>query len=220
MLECSQMTTKTDFGSIQKTIECSPAIVSRVINTLTENKVQIFTKIHQRTSSVAKYPTIMQMYREEGCLSDAFQREYKTFYRLNTVGLTDEQKQRYFELMSNRAIRLEVILNELYKLPTRKNTHSIQFSFATKLLHTLDVNQPIYDSNVGTMFNLKVVGNTKEQKIRSCLEIYNFLKSTYRSMLSDGKVRSLISAFREEFGYDENDISDTKVLDFLIWAGK
>jgi len=194
--------------------------VNQVINTLTENKTQIFTKLHQRINGVAKYPAIMRVHREDGCLSDAFQREYKTFYRLNTAGLSDEQKQRYFELMSSKVSKLEVILDELYKLPTRKDAHSIQFSFATKLLHTLDVDQPIYDSNVGTMFNLKVAGNTKEQKIKSCLEIYNFLKNTYRSMLSNGKIRSLISAFREEFGYDESNMSDTKVLDFLIWASK
>ena len=193
-------------------------MVERTIDTLTENKVRIFNKIHQKISVVDKYPSIMRMYQECGCLSNNFQREYKIFYQLNTAGLSDEQKQKYFGLLSNKADRLETILDALYKMPTRKNLHSIQFSFATKLLHTLDVNQPIYDSNVGKMFDLKVVGSNKEQKIRSCLEIYNFLKSTYRSLLSDSKIRSLISAFREEFGYGENDMSDTKVLDFIIWA--
>ena len=193
-------------------------MVERTINTLVENKDQIFNKLHKKISIVDKYPSIMRMYREDGCVSAPFQREYKIFYRLNIAGLSDEQKQKYFELMSSRVNRLEVILDELYRIPTRKNTHSIQFSFATKLLHTLDVNQSIYDSNVGEMFNLKVIGSNKEQKIRSCLEIYNFLKSTYHSLLSDGKIRSLISAFREEFGYSENDMSDTKVLDFIIWA--
>lgn len=193
-------------------------MVERTINTLAENKDQIFSKLHKKISVVDKYPSIMRMYQEGGCLNDTFQREYKIFYRLNTAGLSDEQKQRYFELLSNKVDRLETILDELYKMPTRKNLHSIQFSFATKLLHTLDADQPIYDSNVGKMFNLKVAGSNKEQKIRSRLEIYNFLKNAYRSLLSDSRIMSLISEFREEFGYDEDDMSDTKVLDFIIWA--
>ena len=40
------------------------------------------------------------------------------------------------------------ILRELYEKETLRKAKTVQFSFATKLIHTINPNRPIFDSKV------------------------------------------------------------------------
>ena len=67
-----------------------------------------------------------------------FQFVFRSYYRIDNAGLTSDWKVRYFEFLSQRERSLKTILEGLYHIPTKKKVKSLQFSFATKLLHTLD----------------------------------------------------------------------------------
>ncbi len=149
-----------------------------------------------------------------------FQFVFRSYYGLDSAGLTDEQKKCFFELLADKEVSLEKILEELYELPTlrKKNKNTIQFSFATKLLHTINNNKPIFDAKVSAVIHKNKRGNDRESKIKSCLEIYNFLKNLYSDLLNNEKIKKLISKFRSKFDVTENQMTDIKILDFIIWS--
>lgn len=147
-----------------------------------------------------------------------FQFVFRSYYRLDNGGLGVNVKKRYFELLADSRNDLKEILLELYKIHTLRNRSTIQFSFATKLLHTINNNLPIFDAEVSRVLRKRVVGANREEKIQSCLEVFTFLKDVYSNLLRDEQVKKLVLRFREQFGVDKNKMSDVKILDFIIWS--
>src|SRR3989344_4255422 len=126
------------------------------------------------------------------------------------------------EILKNigkESISVYLFLKNEYKKGNIKNNNLFQFSFATKLLHAIDNNSPISDAKILRVFyKRRRTDGSKEEKIKSCLEIYEFLKDTYSCFLQEGQLKKLILKFREKFDVTENKMSDIKVVDFIIWS--
>lgn len=115
-----------------------------------------------------------------------FQFVFRSYYRIDNAGLTSDWKVRYFEFLSQKERSLMAILEDLYHIPTRKKVKSLQFSFVTKLLHTLDSRQPIYDAKVADLLDLPV----KKKKdfaanVSICIAVYDELREAHQQLLSD-----------------------------------
>jgi hypothetical protein len=149
-----------------------------------------------------------------------FQFVFRSFYRLDNAGLSPEQKTKYFELLSKSQTELKTILLALYDLETLKEQNSIQLSFATKLIHTINNDQPIYDKYVSSFTGIKYYTRKDiDYKLAKAQEKYEELCTVYKEMfLPNETVLALVSDFRDEFGVEEDIISNVKVIDFLIWA--
>jgi hypothetical protein len=151
-----------------------------------------------------------------------FQFVFRSFYRLDNAGLSPEQKTQYFKSLSNNQPDVKTILLALYNLETLKKKKSIQLSFATKLIHTINNDQPIYDKYVSSFTGIKYYNEpTKdiEYKILKAQEKYDELCTIYKDVfLINAKLLALVSDFRTEFRIEKSKISDVKVIDFLIWA--
>jgi len=148
-----------------------------------------------------------------------FQFVFRSYYRIDNAGLTSDWKVRYFEFLSQRECSLTTILEGLYHIPTKKKVKSVQFSFATKLLHTIDTSQPIYDSKVAELLGLPVKKSKDfTNNIKTCIAVYENLREVQRELLSDDGIKKQVIALKE---YYDSQISDEKALDFLLWsAGK
>ncbi|MCX6720336.1 MAG: hypothetical protein NTW11_00835 [Candidatus Staskawiczbacteria bacterium] len=190
----------------------------QIIQEIIKKQDEILLKITQE--SVDVYLFLKNEYKKGNIKNNTlFQFVFRSFYRLDNAGLSDEIKNHYFELMAEGKNNLEDILLELYEFKNSKNQKTIQFSFATKLLHTLDNSKPIFDAEVSRVFHKSRQGKTKDEKIKSCVSIYEFLKSAYSDLLQDEKIKKIILKFRSDFNVeDKNEMSDTKVLDFIIWS--
>ncbi len=148
-----------------------------------------------------------------------FQREYKYFWGMNRAGLTEKIFDKYFDLLTERERNLGKILLIIYNIPRRDGNRSIQFSFTTKMLHTIDNNLPIYDSLVGKAFNLRISGNGKE-RIKSCCENYIILKDYCSFLLKEKNLMAVVGEFRKGCCVNKKDISDIKIIDFFVWANE
>lgn len=190
---------------------------SQIIKEIDEKQDAILSNLN--FESIVVYSFLKDEYTKGNILSNfVFQFVFRSYYRLDNAGLSDEIKSRFFELLSEKQIDLKTILSELHKIPTLKGKKTIQFSFATKLLHTIDNNKPIFDSEIAKLIKSKQDGSDKETKICSCLKIYDFLKELYAKLKEDYKIKKVISKFRTKFKVDDEKISDTKVLDFIMWS--
>src|SRR6266404_2713523 len=89
----------------------------------------------------------------------SYQKEYRRFWAMNAAQLSPDFYTAYF-----RALRISIsqppelrdVVQGLYESSARRNgDRSIQFSFATKLVHMASPRLPIYDSRVAKFYFFK-----------------------------------------------------------------
>jgi hypothetical protein len=153
-----------------------------------------------------------------------FQRVYRRYWQLNPARLSKGYLAAYFgHLEQTRGqpeqVTVEAVARHLFPIPTHGNgSQSLQFSFASKLVHMLNPEQPVYDSMVESFFFLPTGGanETTEQKIARLLISYNFLHAEYGRVLEQGLLAQAISQFRARFRVNAA-YTDRKIIDTLIW---
>jgi hypothetical protein len=194
-----------------------------VIAQLDASRDSIIESFKKRNDSIDLYFYITDTFRHNKSISanKEFREKYKSFYVMRAAGLTDEHFDKYFELLDKKESILKTILEALYVIKTRKNLHSLQFSFATKLLHTLDNNQPIFDQYIRKTLGLRQPYNYldgKDQRIRALHSYYEDLKDIYQKLLAHVSIKNLIGIIRTEFDWPGSKITDAKILDFILWV--
>jgi len=152
----------------------------------------------------------------------AFQQLYKRYWQLNAARLGDRYIDSYFELLQSskrcKNLDIETIATQLYQVPNDRNERKLQFSFSTKLVHTVRPHKPIYDSNVVAFFFLREGSETAatNTKLKHRLASYKYLEDEYGRILAQDLLGNAISEFRTRFDPDHV-FTDEKVIDTLIW---
>lgn len=189
-----------------------------VINEIEKYKEDVFLN-PRLIDGLKKYIFLKKRFEDGQISDDEFKTSFKNFYGLNNAGLTPTFKSRYFELLSESSKETELcgIIKSLYEIPNYKGIKTIQFSFATKLLHMFDNSRPIYDSKVASVLTLdNPYGLKGNSKILWCDDTYKKLRYKYVELLNNKRVKNIISEMRCRFS-DSRDISDTKAIDFILW---
>lgn len=197
--------------------------VDEIVYYIKENEKKIVDYIDYESIDVYKF--LQQEFNKGDITSNfLFQFLYRSFYRLDNAGLTDEFKKEYFRIMEeNRNIKninISDIVMRLYYFKRRKGDYSIQFSFTTKLINTINVFYPIYDSEVARVFNFSTY-NIKDvdKKLKRYLKYHSIITSTYDDIIDNNLLKDTLNLFDRKF--INNGLSQVKKLDFLVWsAGK
>ena len=178
-------------------------------------KDRIFEELSKDKKSFELYDKIQKGFKKGNIIeNEVFQKTYKRFYRLGR-NFGDKLSERYFELLQEKEKDIEKVLIELAKIPGSNNKFSVWLSFASKLIHTVDNNQPIYDSMVAEALCIRVKYiKDIDKRIKDRLEIYDFLKQRVREILNDQEIAMIVKDFKERL---ELNISDVKMLDFMLW---
>lgn len=177
---------------------------------------KILNNLDQESIDVYKF--IQKEFNKGDILKNhLFQFIFRSFYRLDNAGLTKEFKKRYFELLDSKETNIEKILKELYEIKTIRDKKSLQLSFITKLIHTINVNEPIFDSNIASLINLRIndKGNL-DNRVKSRIEAYNKIKDFIRNLLKEDL--EIFNQLRNKFNVNSKEVSDTKVIDFILWS--
>src|SRR5208283_5836342 len=99
-----------------------------------------------------------------------FQFVFRSFYGLDSAGLTPEFKKEYFKQMeecrTSNDLDLRPLLKHLYEIQNRKRKKTLQFSFITKLANTVDDDYPLYDSHIAKVFKFILPSSNKPIKER------------------------------------------------------
>lgn len=150
-----------------------------------------------------------------------YQRRYRTYWVMNAARLNASYCTEYFRRLEAAAQSipdLGRLVRDLYLVPAQSNDRqSLQFSFATKLLHMRNRYLPIYDSLVADFYYFEPDRSPDlEPRIRRLERFYAFLRDEYERVLADGLLTRSIAAFRDRFkpAY----FTDEKIVDSLIWA--
>ncbi len=108
-----------------------------------------------------------------------FQFVYRSYYRLDLAGLSKDFKRAYFQILSGASdvsnSDLKGMCRELVKYKNLKSQHSLQFSFATKLVAMVDPDLPIFDLYVGKTFGFANPGPSIEKRLDILMAFYDRL---------------------------------------------
>ena len=176
---------------------------------------------------VEKYLEIMNLYSttDFGVNSD-FAKKFDAFCR---VRRNEEWRKAFFDLFKEVSKEpamadFRTILAELHTRLAKLNDaiHStIEASFASKMLHTVNPDMPIWDSIVLSKLNLsekvlpyKMNRLTTEARLNKCEEVYNELKKWYET----DEATTLEAQFDKEYPEHKEDIGRTKKIDFMLWG--
>jgi hypothetical protein len=177
-----------------------------------------------RISDVPRYLDMRRRMKDVNVATDyAFQRAYRTYWRMNVTQLGDTFYSQYFTRLEslkggeiadvNAAIREIAVLSDTTERP------SLQFSFATKFVNTIDPRAPIYDSFVSSFFFF--VPPASDHQVQSRLDeliaFYDFLRGEYKRVLERGLLDQAVGRFREHFAVD-SDFCNERVVDLLVWS--
>ncbi|SFC95158.1 hypothetical protein SAMN04487907_1233 [Zunongwangia mangrovi] len=194
----------------------------KIASWIKNNAKEIIANIEYESIEVYEY--LSRQFKESDVSENPlFQFVYRSYYRIDNAGLTQEFKKEYFNLLEEFKVKKELeiieIIDRLYKYRNLKDQKSIQFSFATKLVNTIDKKTPIYDSKVCRVFNFKNPPQKSfDKKVNKYLEQLSIISATYHDILDSGLLSKVIFMFDCKF---ENNLSPVNKLDFIFWsAGK
>jgi hypothetical protein len=152
-----------------------------------------------------------------------FQQVYRKYWQLNAARLSENFCQSYFALLESlkgaHDIDIKTVAQQLLEIPTHGDgRHSLQFSFASKLVHMVDHRLPIYDSMVESFYFLPTasISEDTEAKLQRLMASYGFLRIEYDRVLQNGLLSHAIELFRHRLRLGA-EYSDNKIIDTLIW---
>jgi hypothetical protein len=154
--------------------------------------------------------------------SQDYQSRYRKFWAMNAAQLSPAFYSVYFGALAKAAVEvpsLEGLSKTLHGASARQNgKQSLQFSFATKLLHMVDRCAPIYDSKVAKFYFFQPLPAEGElaARINRFVAFHTFLVGEYARVLNCGLLRGAIQAFRQQF--NPTQLTDEKCIDSLLWA--
>jgi hypothetical protein len=93
---------------------------------------------------------------------------------------------------------------------------SLQFSFATKLMHMTNPYLPIYDSQVTAFYFFQEPSTILQQRINGLVAFHVFLTHEYARVISGNFLAIAIQEFRDRL--KPRNFTDEKIVDSLIWA--
>jgi len=153
-----------------------------------------------------------------------FRSLYRRYWAMNNAGLTDEFFEAYFKRMEalardNADLNPGKIACDLYEIPRRQGGGSLQFSFATKLVHTIDRTRPVYDSVIVAFYFIDEggAGRNMEARLKKRMDSYDYLMREHIRVLDQGFLKEPIDKFRACFDDVASEFTDQKIVDSLIW---
>ena len=162
-----------------------------------------------------RYAYIMQTVDKVNVEFDQdFQTAFNGFYKVRLPD-TSYYKGFYRVFQQSKAIRdnltYGVILDELYSITGR-----VEASFASKILATLNANQPIWDSRVLKYLAVELSGRTDREKLNSAKMLYSQIEKLYDEYMRTEEARKNIAVF-DAFLPDYTWINNVKKIDYMMW---
>jgi hypothetical protein len=149
---------------------------------------------------------------------------FTNYYGLNTGGLTQAFKDKYFAILhsgkifKNQNPRFHSILRLLHKIPRKKGDKAMQFSFVSKLAAMHDEKSPIYDRHVLNFFGKKArpPKTSMADRITWYVEFLNQVATDYTQWSQDARVTPILTNLKNrDQRLAQCDV--IRLMDFLVW---
>ena len=177
------------------------------------NQKAIIEKIHPQMLNT--YYWLQDNLHLKDVSSDAeYKRKFAGYYRMRFV--SQKYRDSFFSLFeaikNDTELSFVDVAKQLFQVDGRH-----EFSFISKMLHTIDPNRPIYDSQVDQALQIhRTYEPNIELKIRQDEEILKQISFVYQRLEASAEMVEPLAAFDQII--PSRSMSITKKLDFLLWA--
>lgn len=179
------------------------------------NAEQMMTEIERTKRGIEKYLKIMDMIGKTNVSeNEEFQHLFNGFYQ---VRRNKAWRKVFYSLMEERKNTKPNIEEIMRFLEENTEKGSVELSFASKLLHTIDPTCPIYDKKVATFLNLPASALYwhSDKKIAHQVANYNAIVAWYQTP----SAQSFAETFDTLFPEYARKVGKVKKIDFIIWRG-
>ena len=190
-----------------------PNVGTDLLERISHMQKEIMGKITENV--LQKYLWIQDNYLSRNLSADLdFRKRFGSYYRMRYV--SQEYRDRFFALFEEIKHCENPDFIEVSRKLFAVDRHH-QFSFISKMLHTIDPTRPIYDSQVDTVLQLhRSYQPDIEKKLQQDAELLRRITSTYDKIKNAPVVLDLCKQMDQLTSGQS--ISMEKKLDFILWA--
>ena len=172
--------------------------------------------------SIELYTTIKNEFENSDVsVNNRFQQAYREFHGMDHVGFNEDFTNKYFKLLekyrNHIVLDSEKVFIDLDRIKNFEDNDALLFSFATKLMCTIDDSIPIYDKEVCNAFSFtEPIDVDFAMVIDILLDQFEILQAHFNEIIESNLLPVSIRLFDEKF--KGNNISMIKKLDFIFWS--
>jgi len=175
------------------------------------HSTQVLEALPRVAPGLEKYCWLQAHLHERDVSADReFQRRFAGFYR---VRRGEAWRRTFFEILQNHKgtnLAFSTALGQLARATGR-----VEASFASKLVATINPDQPVIDSVVLRNVGLRLPPLGAADRLDRIVLVHSQLANWYGLQLGSPAGAEVIRLFRE--AYPSAPISDTKALDLVLW---
>ncbi|MBO4478844.1 MAG: hypothetical protein J5774_00600 [Clostridia bacterium] len=140
-----------------------------------------------------------------------YQKNFNGFFKVRKN--KDWQKEFYslFESVKTKRLTFADIITEIYR-----RTGTVETSFSSKMLATINPNMPICDQFVLKNLGLKLTETDPEEKLKKAIALYDQIQKWYAAYLKTDNAKECLKFFDDNFA-DYKWMTDVKKIDFFLW---
>lgn len=181
------------------------------MHTISISSSQLDAALKRVAPGLEKYCWIQDQLLTRNVVTDRdFQKRFAGFYRVRRNGAW---RAAFFGILED-AKRSPISFAEALQL-LRDATGQVEASFASKLVATVDPEQPLIDSVVVGNLGLRVPKANGANRVAQLVELHQNLAAAYAAYLSSEDGRRLVRAFKGR--YPARKVSELKMLDLVLW---
>lgn len=139
-----------------------------------------------------------------------YQQRFAGFYRVRRGA---NWRRLFFDILQARKTT-GLSFTEALRL-LKESTGRVEASFASKLVATIDPNQPVIDTVVLRNVGLRLPAPSSTNRLGQAAKLHDQLAAWYREQLATDSGRLAVRLFRA--AYPNATITDTKALDLVLW---
>lgn len=184
-----------------------------LVTAVCQNQASIFAKIDPKMLST--YCWLMDNLHIRNIFTDQeYRKKFAGYYRMRFV--SQSYRDAFFTLFEQikayPSVPFEEVSTQLYQVD-----HKHEFSFITKMLHTINSTRPIYDSQVDAALRIHRTYQTNfSKRLEQDAKILNEISAYYQDLKSAPQIKDVLTTFDQIAPMCK--ISTVKKLDFILWA--
>ena len=196
---------------LKKVIDPNPN--SKILEKIRQNQTAIMKKLNPKV--LATYCWLQDnLHKRNVAVDTEYRKKFSGYYRMRFV--SQEYRDQFFELFeeikSESSPSFRVVSQELFQVDGKH-----EFSFITKMLHTIEPSRPIYDSQVDIALEIhRYYQPNFEEKLRQDEHILAQISAAYRELASSPGMIELLAEFDKII--PGHTMSAEKKIDFILWA--
>ena len=196
---------------LKKVIDPNPN--SKILEKIRQNQSAIMEKLNPKV--LATYCWLQDnLHKRNVAVDTEYRKKFSGYYRMRFV--SQEYRDQFFklfeEIKSESSPSFSAVSQKLFQVDGKH-----EFSFITKMLHTIEPSRPIYDSQVDIALGIhRYYQANFEEKLRQDEHILAQISAAYRELASSPGMIELLAEFDKII--PGHTMSAEKKIDFILWA--